>query len=102
MNTCKKIQKGGGSVTYCYLCGCPISTRSMFKLNNFKKYGKYFKKIKNKNHIYNILHNSYNKTKFLENLYESKKFPEKIINSKYNGEIINDIEELENKKNING
>jgi len=44
-NYCKKVQKGGGAVSYCYLCGAPIDTYGIFTLKNLNKYRKYSNKL---------------------------------------------------------
>lgn len=80
----KRVQKGGGYVTYCHLCRAPISDNGIFTLKNLKKYNKYF----------NIGVDEINSAdNFIEWLDYQKNIPEKIKK-----EMLNNITYLKNKK----
>ena len=76
-------QKGsGGSESYCYLCGAPISTKfNSFTFKNFKKYKKYFDKIYKKYSKGGYSSNQYpyfSEDSILEWIEKQKHIPEKV------------------------
>lgn len=80
---CKKVQKGGGAVSYCYLCGGPIFNEGMFTLKNLNKYRKYSNKLVNIEHASNIV----------EEIEDMENIPDEIKK-----EIVNNVIYLNDEK----
>jgi hypothetical protein len=87
-NYCKKVQKGGGAVTYCYLCGAPIDNYGIITLKNLNKYKKY---LNDSGKLYQI------ESAFKEmlDLKNQKNIPDKIKK-----EILNNVTYFKDQKNI--